>query len=247
MEKVTPTDVNGKPVENIYFKGTPDTCPICHHGVNPRQLGSVFNGTGHMDAEARLEIGFQCTRKACGRMFIGTYLPRSAGAQHFFALSSTAPKRAEQEEFPETIKEISPTFVCIYNQAIAAEAQGYDQLTGIGLRKALEFLVKDFACKEYPDQSEEIKQKRLAKCIKDHIDDANVRRCAERAAWLGNDETHYIRKWQDKDINDLKTLLRLTVNWLDSVTLTRQYIEEMEEGGPQAAEPETAENSSPSA
>ncbi len=40
-------------------------------------------------------------------------------------------------------------------------------------------------------------------------------------------ETHYIRKWEDKDVDDLKLLIRLTVNWIESHILTAQYTKEM--------------------
>lgn len=39
--------------------------------------------------------------------------------------------------------QVSPQFVEIYNQAKAAESFQLDQITGLGLRKALEFLIKD--------------------------------------------------------------------------------------------------------
>jgi hypothetical protein len=49
---------------------------------------------------------------------------------------------------------VSPTFVEIYNQSLAAEAMRLSQLTGIGLRKALEFLVallhEDFSTQLVP-------------------------------------------------------------------------------------------------
>lgn len=51
-----------------------------------------------------------------------------------------------------------------------------------------------------------------------------------RAVWLGNDETHYVRKWEEKDVNDLKLLVRLTVNWIDNVLLTKKYIADMSAG-----------------
>jgi hypothetical protein len=54
-----------------------------------------------------------------------------------------------------------------------------------------------------------------------------VKECAKRAAWLGNDETHYTRKWETKDVSDLKLLVKLTVNWIDNVLLTEKYIAEM--------------------
>jgi hypothetical protein len=133
--------------------------------------------------------------------------------------------------FPSTVSEISPTFVEIYDQAIAAETHDLSQLVGIGLRKALEFLVKDFASREAPEKQKEIRDARLAICISKYVSDANVQACCTRAAWLGNDETHYTRKWEDKDINDLKLLVRLTVNWMDNILLTKKYVSEMESSG----------------
>ena len=54
-----------------------------------------------------------------------------------------------------------------------------------------------------------------------------MRQCAERAVWLGNDETHYERKWIGKDLQDLKVLIRLTVNWIDGEALADGYVESM--------------------
>jgi hypothetical protein len=51
---------------------------------------------------------------------------------------------------------------------------------------------------------------------------------AERATWLGNDETHYVRKWEDKDINDLKILIKVTLHWIEMELLTEQYKTEMQ-------------------
>ncbi len=54
--------------------------------------------------------------------------------------------------------------------------------------------------------------------------------CASRAAWLGNDETHYERRWEQHDIKDLRLLIRLSVNWIENVILTMEYEEGMPEG-----------------
>lgn len=74
--------------------------------------------------------------------------------------------------------------------------------------------------RERPADAEAIKRTLLGPLIKDRVNDANVKRCAERAVWLGNDETHYERKWQGKDIGDLKKLIVLTVNWVHNSLLT---------------------------
>jgi hypothetical protein len=73
------------------------------------------------------------------------------------------------------------------------------------------------------EEIETIKRKLLGPCIREHVDDPRIQKCAERAAWLGNDETHYVRKWEDKDVTDLKRLIALTVNWIDSSLQTEEY------------------------
>ena len=52
---------------------------------------------------------------------------------------------------------------------------------------------------------------------------------AKRATWLGNDETHYYRKWEDKDLRDLTNLLRLTINAIENQLLAESYEEDMKE------------------
>ena len=98
---------------------------------------------------------------------------------------------------------------------------------GIGLRKALEFLIKDYAIKQQPEKSEDIKKTPLGNVIKQYIDDTQVQRLAARATWLGNDETHYVRKWDDKDITHLRALVRLTVNAIDNKIEGDRHIAEM--------------------
>lgn len=70
----------------------------------------------------------------------------------------------------------------------------------------------------------------LAKCIDDYVDDAMVKAVAKRAVWLGNDETHYVRKWEEKDVHDLKGLIRLTTLWIEKERETERLLSEMPEG-----------------
>jgi hypothetical protein len=53
---------------------------------------------------------------------------------------------------------------------------------------------------------------------------------AKRAAWLGNDETHYVRKWEDHDLEDLKSLIKVTGNWIEMEAITKKYIGDMPHG-----------------
>ena len=65
--------------------------------------------------------------------------------------------------------------------------------------------------------------------IKQYVDDDKIKECAELATWLGNDEAHYMRKWVDKDLGDLKILVDLTLHWIQSVKLTEKYKSDMKD------------------
>lgn len=197
----------------------PDTCPVCHVHVQPTSLGFIYQ-----NAKNEVQGLFRCTNTKCDQAFIATYTIPSGSVHN---LAKTEPFRFTPHTFPKEISDVSPLFVEIYNQAMAAQAASLDQMVGIGLRKALEFLIKDFAISEQPDKAEQIKAALLGNVIKQYIDDKRVQALAERAAWLGNDETHYVRKWETKDITDLKNLVTLTLNAVQNVILGRQYLKDM--------------------
>ena len=83
----------------------------------------------------------------------------------------------------------------------------------MGYRKALEFLIKDYLISLHLDKEEEFRKAALGNCI-NKIDNSSIKELARRATWLGNDETHYIRKWEDRDIHDLKNLIDLSYQYI---------------------------------
>ena len=195
----------------------PDTCPVCHHGIETKVIGSNFIEVEHFPKHTLLEIIFRCPRRECQEASIGynkrvrdNYGSEKGG----YYLRTVAPYYPEEPEIFEEIKNISPNYVNIYNQSQTAEKYGLDQICGVGYRKALEFLIKDYLIHIHPGNEKEILEKYLGNCIEDYIDDFKLKECAKRATWLGNDETHYLRKWIEKDINDLKILLELTSGWI---------------------------------
>jgi hypothetical protein len=127
------------------------------------------------------------------------------------------------------VGDISPDFAQIYSQAENAEQLGLNLLCGPGYRKALEFLIKDYLSALSPDKAETIKKLTLGQCISDYVKDERVREVAKRAVWLGNDETHYVRKWEDKDLSDLKILVKLSVHWIEMDILTQNALKDMPE------------------
>ena len=208
----------------IGLVGEIDRCPWCRRHLIPRLVAGF--GWSYGTPVPGIDEVYQCTNNACGRAFIASYDP----AGNDYSLSAITPKELEPPTIPAGIANLSPTFVETYSQALVAETLNLTQLTGLGLRKALEFLIKDFACTEYPGDKEEISRKQLGPCIENYIAEPTVKQVAARAAWLGNDETHYVRRWEDKDVNDLKVLIRLVVNGIDNILVTKKYLAEMPEG-----------------
>jgi hypothetical protein len=87
-------------------------------------------------------------------------------------------------------------------------------------RKSVEFLIKDYLIKNRPNDKATIEAIMLGPCIENYVADSRIKEIAKRATWLGNDETHYKRRWIDKDLADLKTMIRLVVHWIDAEYLT---------------------------
>ena len=97
----------------------------------------------------------------------------------------------------------------------------------MGYRKALEFLIKDYAILKHADKKEIIEKSQLSKVIADYVNDVNIKSVSKRAVWLGNDETHYVRKWEGKNLTDMKRLIDLTVHWIEMEKLTATFEENM--------------------
>lgn len=189
----------------------PDMCPYCHKGIQPIHVTSFYANPNHLPDKV-INSMFLCP--ACERIFVGIYTVVYKGAASY--PQNVIPSNTFRRDFSSNIETLSPKFCQIYNESLNAENQGLTEICGMGYRKALEFLVKDFAISENPDDEESIKSKMLSNCISDHIDNKKIQTLAKASAWLGNDETHYVRKHEDYDLNNLKSFINATVSYLDS-------------------------------
>jgi hypothetical protein len=220
---VTVTSVQGLQ-RTIVLYDEPDACPRCHRNLVSKLLAPpVLAGDGSEKAD--LEEARQCTSRQCGGIFVAVYQWNDQDRKYHPL--KTMPLSPVTPDVPDEVAQMSPTFVEIFTQALAAEGHGLTQISGVGLRKALEFLVKDFAIRDKPSDKEKILAMYLGPCIQAYIADAMIKQVAARAVWLGNDETQYLRRWNDQDVSDLKVLIRITVNGLDNVLLAAKYIADM--------------------
>lgn len=225
-----------------------------------KSLASKWGALGNVNKYAPQHIDILCQQPHCRRSLVNSKLTwnvygdfayssilcAACGHQtRFFVIDP--PKSTEPDDiatcriiiippqtvdvtFPEEITSASPAFIQIYQQAAEAEFMKLDTLNGMGYRKALEFLIKDYLIAKLPNKQQAISKAYLSDCIRDYIDDPRIKDCASRVVWLGNDATHYVKKWPEQDLTDLKILMQLTVNWIASDLLTKKYIGSMANG-----------------
>ena len=215
----------------------PNECPLCHCFIQPNELHWVLTT---IDGKLRfgLEIVYQCPRQECQHLFIARYLrsdvdmpntslPGLSPGLRQFVLQELVPMTPQMQHVLPEISVFSPLFPEIFTQSVAAECYGLTQIAGCGYRKALEFLIKDYCISRNKNKESEITSSFLGSCINKYIESSQIKLCAERATWLGNDEVHYVRKWMDKDISNLKELIVLTTNWIHNEILTQKYVDDM--------------------
>lgn len=209
--------------DNTFMVEQVNTCPICKKSISPVHLNSVFRYHYKYEydefTEVYIESHLLC--KGCYHSFIASYCCEyNHNNIQIGTLISVEPNKYEKYVFDDNIVKLSPQFDKIYNQALAAEARGLDEIAGLGYRKSLEFLVKDFAIHQHPSEAEDIKKQMLSPCIKKYIDNPQIKTLVERSAWIGNDEAHYIRKQADRDVNDMKAFIKATVYFIGMVLIT---------------------------
>lgn len=222
---ISPTNlVDGYSISFTYEEE--NTCPICKANISPKYLSSAYfmkyNDVSH------IAVSNYCT--GCKSVFVTDYeitkdvnKPTGSSTRYYCVEKkvSSEPNRFVAQVFDKHINNLSPSFVKIYNQALAAESRSLDEIAGLGYRKSLEFLIKDFAIAEHPDDEGKIKSMMLSPCIKNYIDDHRIKTLAEKSAWIGNDEAHYVRKQEDRDVSDMKNFITATVYFISMILITK--------------------------
>lgn len=187
-------------------------CPLCHTGNDPIIIDGFYHILPSYQGARIITAHAICLCSVCERFFVMPY-----AGQEVSSLFPQAPfpGHAEQPLFDKSIKQLSPAFCEIFSQAAEAEAQGLSDICGLGYRKALEFLVKDYVKHLHPEDGDPIESEPLSATIK-RIDDRRIKTLAQRAAWLGNDETHYVRHHLDRDVSDMKTFIDAMLHFIAS-------------------------------
>lgn len=199
------TTINIKNTDGYYrefYIEVPTLCIHCH-----KEVGFIQSSTSTYNSKTddTFAITFQCP--SCEHYSVYEYeiTDKSNGYTDLINYSYT---KEVSINLPRNINEVSEEFVKIYKQAATAEAYNLMSICGVAYRKAAEFLIKDYVISKHPDQEDIIKKHPLGKIISEQLGDfPKVQTLARATTWIGNDETHYVRKHDDKDLNDLKAFL----------------------------------------
>ena len=185
-------------------------CPCCGIATSPTFLEGFVIPHSDLPHIIYAYVALYCT--SCHSIYTARYI--SNGGILDLQLDSVFPKIAKEISFSDNINELSPTFVSLYNQASVAETniQIYG-LAGIGYRKSLEYLIKDYLIKIKHQDKDTIIKMDLGNCVNKL--EGQIKTIAKASIWIGNDETHYFRKNPEYDIEDLKSFIDVLIHIIE--------------------------------
>lgn len=156
---------------------------------------------------ANLTVNIYEIRKALGEH--GKHFIKTVSKVGYLFAGEVQPR-----DIPDAIKTISPQFAAIYDEAALAEQQNLLQICGLGYRKALEILVKDYAIGKDPINKDRINNKSLNACVLEYIETEILRDFVIQASFLADQEVHYKSSWDDNAVRELKIMTDLIVQRL---------------------------------
>lgn len=173
----------------------PDTCPLCGTVAYFERISSnaFFTPEDHRLCSWTLTL---CCPKCHGIFHI------DKSDNHDILICPSFGKC----DLPEEIMNQYPDFASLYRQSLAAEGYGLTDISGMGFRKALEFLVKEYAIRRFPDEESQILSEKLGQTIA-RIPAPQIQALAKACAWIGNDQTHILVKHPDYGIPEMKNFI----------------------------------------
>lgn len=192
---------------------TPKTCPHCGETMSPEILTKGVSKDSKYDTFIKFGVLAKCNWSNCNKFYALEYSYNTKS--HVSKLITYKYRPPIKVDLPENIECVSPSFVEIFTQATKAEEEGLTQISGVGYRKSLEFLIKDYVIFFSPTDKESVEKSLLGNVIKKYLSHIpRIQSLAKAATWIGNDETHYVRRHDDKDIRDMKQFIKSTAHFV---------------------------------
>lgn len=193
------------PVEHAHI------CPLCNHALSPTVLYASLIEYDDYEMNKVFLLNY-CPN--CDSEFMSSHSYDSEDDGYIFV--SSAPAHFSECSFSDNIQNLSSEFVKAYNESLHAESLGLESICGMGYRKSLEFLIKDYVISKNPNEKSKVEKLPLAKCITAYISDERLKALATASTWLGNDQTHYVQKHSAHGLKELKQFINAFVTFIDA-------------------------------
>lgn len=205
----------------------PNECPYCHHKQHSQFMSALQSKS--MTSEKSIVSIWRCTFEDCESVFVVEYLESRPGDKIVYEMNRFWESELDVEVDP-SVRSISPDFVEIYRQSLEAENNNYDKISGCGLRKAVEYLARDYAIylnakaiEADPTKKEKLESAPLANLIDQQFGE-DVKELFHRGTWIGGDEVHYKKKYDGFTIDDLKGIIALIMHEIQRMELKKKYL-----------------------
>jgi len=214
----------------------PNVCPHCHIINNVEE--KWWYDSKDTDLVNCYISAWECSNDKCLKIFMALYKEKEGEWFIFTRFLNWTPKWPNWPEVIINLKdwnelaelEVQETksikqnrFMKTYLQSLQAEQNWLDEIAWMGFRKAIEYLVKDWAIQKNPKEKQLIQKMWLKKVIDDYYD-WDLKWILERATWLWNDQSHYIKLFEEFDIEHLKELINLIMVELDRQEKMKHYL-----------------------
>lgn len=200
---------------------SPMTCPHCFRQMKPDHIETVIVHYEQRSRLTRKVAILKCTYSDCLKPIMRYYEEDSAGIvgglQADYRELPLSYSKEVKTDLPKNIQELSPNFVNNYKETLLAKEYCLNELIGMGYRKSIEFLIKDFVLKTNQAEYLKINKMPLKTVIENYLTSSEkLQTLGLACAYLGNDFTHYERRNLDKDIEDLERFLKLLVSYISN-------------------------------
>lgn len=185
---------------NVEEKILPNLCPHCNNGILPLVVNNYTNEL------FELFLTLECP--LCGEVFLAMYHENIS--KPFISYS----KPNVLNPFKNLFKDKFQNFQECYMQSLLAEEYSLDKISGMGYRRALEFLVKEYLIYYKNNSQEKTLKLPLSQAI-DLIKDDKIQSLAKASTWLSNDHVHILNKHPDKTKEDIKALINALARFIE--------------------------------
>lgn len=190
--------INGE----ITYVDIPTQCPHCGLAVEPSSIDavSIIELFGNPCRRHMVVVKIKCPASKCKKHYLSIYHIDSGDVKPSGRIYKTAKlfqyPQPWSNQFDSSISDNLPRFVAAYNDAMTVYSQGMEELAGCGFRRALEYMIHDYALDFYPDKKEHIENPKttLACKIETYCESEDIKTFAKASTWLGNDFVHPVKR-----------------------------------------------------